>query len=61
MAMNAQPPPRTSLQGARFAVRFVDLGQKVGGAFVVLSADLRHAHSALVRFKSRAPNRSSSS
>ena len=44
--MNAQPPPRTSLQGARLAVRFVDLGQKVGGAFVVLSADLRHAHSA---------------
>ena len=44
--MNAQPPPRTSLQGARFAVCFIDLGQKVDGAFVVLSADLRQAYPA---------------
>jgi hypothetical protein len=32
------------LQNAGRAVRFVDLGQKVGGAFVVLPADLRQAH-----------------
>jgi hypothetical protein len=44
MAMNAQPPPRSRAQGAGFAVRFVDIGQKVGGAFVVLSACLRQAH-----------------
>jgi hypothetical protein len=32
------------LQGAGFAVRFVDLRQKAERAFVVLPADLRQAH-----------------
>jgi hypothetical protein len=43
MAMNAQPPARSRLQGAGCTVRFVDLGQKVGGACEVLSADLGQA------------------
>ena len=44
MAMNAQPPPRSRVQGAGCAVGFVELGQDVERAFVVLPADLRQAH-----------------
>ena len=44
MTMEAQPPPRSRLQGAGCAVGFVEVGQNVGGAFVVRAADLRQAH-----------------
>ena len=46
MAMNAKPPARSRLQGASYTVRFVEVGQNVGRAFVVLPADLGQAHPA---------------
>ena len=44
--MNAKPPSRSRLQGSGCAVGFVEVGQNVGGTFVVRPADLRQAHPA---------------